>query len=89
MMSLVTTRKRKDVDGAKSSSNEKSKVRLIEHSSGGCLLDGTPAGKPQRGVRTLNNIRQRGVKIMSVFRTRGTSLYLALLWHCLIVSQVL
>ncbi|KAF9701458.1 hypothetical protein EKO04_001157 [Ascochyta lentis] len=72
MMSLVTTRKRKDVDGAKSSSNEKSKVRLIEHSYDG-LLDGT--GKPQRGVRTLNNIRRGGVKIMSMFRsTKGSAL---------------
>ncbi|KZM23804.1 uncharacterized protein EKO05_0001017 [Ascochyta rabiei] len=69
MMSMVTTRKRKDVDVAKSSSDEKSKVRLVEHSYDG-LLDGT--GKPQRGVRTLNNIRRGGVKIMSMFRsTKG------------------
>jgi hypothetical protein len=70
MMSLVTTRKRKDIDYAKSSSTEKSKVRLIEHSNDG-LLDG--AGKQQR-VRAFNNIRRGGVKIMSMFRsTKGAS----------------
>ncbi|KAF2625666.1 hypothetical protein BU25DRAFT_423028 [Macroventuria anomochaeta] len=75
MMSLVTTRKRKDVDGAKSSSNEKSKVRLIEHTNHG-LLDGTGDGplKPQRGVRTFKDIRRKGVKILSMFRTRGSAL---------------
>lgn len=71
-MSLVTTRKRRDVDCAKSSSNEKSKVRLIEASNDG-LFDGA-SGKPQRGVRTINNIRRGGVKIMSMFRsTKGAS----------------
>lgn len=73
MMSLVTTRKRRDVDCGKSSSNEKSKVRLIEASNDG-LLDGA-SGKPQRGVRTMKNIRRGGVKIMSMFRTtKGVSL---------------
>lgn len=72
MMSLVTTRKRRDVDCAKTSSNEKSKVRLIEASNDG-LFDGA-SGKPQRGVRTMNNIRRGGVKIMSMFRsTKGAS----------------
>lgn len=71
MMSLVAARKRKDVDGAKSSSNEKSKVRLIEHSQDG-QADSLVTGKPQRGARALNNIRQRGLRIMSMFRTKGT-----------------
>ena len=92
MMSLVTTRKRKDVDGAKSGSNEKSKVRLIEHTNDG-LLDGTGDGvlRPQRGVRTLKDIRRKGVKILSMFRTRGTSLLsctASLLSHCLIGSAL-
>ncbi|KAJ4314999.1 hypothetical protein N0V94_006165 [Neodidymelliopsis sp. IMI 364377] len=68
MISLVTTRKRKDVDYAKSNSNEKSKVRLIEHSDDGHVN----TGKMQR-VRAFNNIRRGGVKIMSMFRnTKGT-----------------
>ncbi|KAH6644442.1 hypothetical protein C7974DRAFT_371562 [Boeremia exigua] len=73
-MSLVTTRKRKDVDCAKSSSIEKNKVRLIERTNDG-LVDGAGDGtfRPQRGVRTLKDIRQRGVKILSMFRTRGTA----------------
>lgn len=71
MMSIVTTQKRKDVDCAKSSSNEKSKVRLIERSNDG-LLDG--AGKPQRG-RAFNEIRRRSLKIISMLRsTKGASL---------------
>ena len=89
MMSLVTTKKRKDVECVKSSSNDKSKVRLIEHSNDG-MLDST--GKPQRGVRTLNNIRRGGVKIMSMFRsTKGVFLptHLAFMWSKAHVGSVL
>lgn len=72
MMSLVTTRKRKDVDCAKSSSTEKNKVRLIEHNNDGLVAsagDGNP--RPQRGVQTLKDIRRKGVKILSKFRVKG------------------
>ncbi len=73
-MSLVTTRKRKDVDCAKSNSGEKNKIRLIEHIDDG-LLDRTSGDdtRPQRGVRTFKDIRRKGVKILSLFRTKGTS----------------
>jgi len=72
MMSLVTTRKRKDVDCAKTSSIERNKVRLIEHTHDG-LVDGAGDGipRPQRGVRTLKDLRRKGVKILSMFRVRG------------------
>lgn len=75
MISLVTTRKRKGVDDAKSSSNEKSKVRLIEHEPQEYFVgtgDLVAKSKTQRRVRTLKDLRRQGVKILSMFRTRGT-----------------
>jgi len=71
-MSLVTTRKRKGVDDAKSSSNEKSKIRLVEHTRDD-LLDGTADAAPKspRGVWRLRDLRRHGVKIMTMFRTKG------------------
>jgi hypothetical protein len=84
MISLVTTRKRKDVDCAKSSSNEKSKVRLIEHSDDGHVN----TGKLQR-VRAFNNIRRGGVKIMSMFRnTKGISEPSTILWCWLTLHRL-
>ncbi|KAF1925867.1 kinase-like protein [Didymella exigua CBS 183.55] len=74
-MSIVTTRKRKGVDETKSSSNEKSKVRLVEHTPED-LLDGTLDATPKspRGVRRLRDLRRKGVQIMSMFRTKGSVL---------------
>lgn len=75
MISLVTTRKRKDIDDPKSSLIEKSKVRLVERTHDG-MFDGTgdAAPKQQRGVRTLRDIRRKGVKILSKIRARGICL---------------
>lgn len=80
MISLVATRKRKAIDGAKSSSTEKSKVRLIEHTNEG-LTDGAgdDVPRPQRHVQTLKGIRRRGVKILTKLRMRGTYLSTTLL----------
>ncbi|KAF2997623.1 hypothetical protein E8E13_004307 [Curvularia kusanoi] len=75
MLPLVTARKRKGIDGPKSTSTEKSKVRLIERTQDG-LLDGIGDGpsRSQRGVRTLKDIRRKGVQILSKFRVKGTRL---------------
>jgi hypothetical protein len=72
MMSIVTTRKRKGVDDAKSSSIEKSKVRLLEHTPEE-LLDGAIDAIPKspRGMRRLRDLRRQGIRIMSRFRTKG------------------
>lgn len=72
-MSLVPARKRKGADDAKSSSNEKSKIRLVEHTPDD-LLDGTADAAPKspRGVQRFRDLRRHGVKIMTMFRTKGT-----------------
>jgi hypothetical protein len=72
MISLVPTRKRKGADDAKSSSNEKSKIRIVEHTPDD-LLDGNADAAPKspRGVRRLRDLRRHGVKIMTMFRTKG------------------
>ncbi|KAF3034379.1 hypothetical protein E8E12_001056 [Didymella heteroderae] len=73
-MSLVTTRKRKGVDDAKSTSNEKSKIRLIEHTPEDLLdVAGDPVPKSPR-VRRLRDLRRHGVKIMTMFWTKGSAL---------------
>ena len=74
MLSLVTTRKRKVIDDPKSSSSEKSKIRLIEPTRDG-LLDGIGDGlsKPQRGVQTLRDIRRKGVQMLSKFRLNANA----------------
>lgn len=72
MMSLVPTRKRKGADNAKSSSHEKSKIRLVEQTPDD-LLDGIADATPKspRAVRRLKDLRRHGVKIMTMFRTKG------------------
>jgi hypothetical protein len=74
MLSLVTTRKRKGIDDPKSSSTERSKIRLIEPTRDG-LLDGIGDGlsKPQRGVQTLRDIRRKGVQMLSKFRLNANA----------------
>ena len=73
MLSLVTTRKRKGIDDPKSSSTEKSKVRLVEPTRDG-LLDGIGHGlsKPQC-VQTLRDLRRKGVQMLSKFRLKANA----------------
>ncbi|KAJ4330899.1 hypothetical protein N0V87_009608 [Didymella glomerata] len=75
MISLVPTRKRKGADDAKSSSNEKSKIRIVEQTPDD-LLDGNADAAPKspRGVRRLRDLRRHGVKILTMFRTKGSAL---------------
>lgn len=72
MITLVQSQKHKGVDKAKSSSNEKSRIRLVERTPDH-LLDGAAdaASRSPRGVRRLRDLRRQSIKIMTMFRTKG------------------
>ena len=69
MMSLVTTRKRKEVNNPRSITRNKGKIRVIERSAAGSsstklprVRNATPAS------RTFSNLRRGSIRIFSIFR---------------------
>jgi hypothetical protein len=72
MVSLVATRKRKDIHNPITTSQDNGKVRIFEHHESN--LSGSST-KPARvrpnfpSSRTLSNLRRGSVKIFSIFRS--------------------
>ncbi|KAF9733461.1 Serine/threonine-protein kinase cbk1 [Paraphaeosphaeria minitans] len=72
MVSLVATRKRKDVNNPIMTSQDKGKVRILErhesHLSGSSVKQ-APVRASLPSSRTFNNLRRGSVKIFSIFRS--------------------
>ncbi|CAO2652261.1 Nn.00g005440.m01.CDS01 [Neocucurbitaria sp. VM-36] len=75
-MSLVPTRKRKDVHNPLITSRDKDKVRVIEKSTEGLSnVPAKPQVRPSRPAsRTFNNLRRGSFKIFSIFRNGKNSI---------------
>lgn len=71
MMSLVTTRKRKESYIARKGSRDKGKIRVVEGSADGLLVASVPHTAVRSGTaagRTISSLRKNSVKLFSIFR---------------------
>ncbi|KAI8938614.1 hypothetical protein NX059_004486 [Plenodomus lindquistii] len=71
MISLVATRKRKDINSPRLNSRDKGKVRVVERSADGEKASRSRSGTP--ASRTLTNLRRGGIRIFSIFRNGKSS----------------
>lgn len=70
-MSLVATRKRKDIHNPLLTSRDKGKIRVVERSADGAKVSRSRNGNP--ASRTLTNLRRGGIRIFSIFRNGKSS----------------
>jgi hypothetical protein len=91
MVSLVATRKRKDIQNPITTSQDKGKVRILERHESHLSGSSTKPVQVRPNLpssRTFSNLRRGSVKIFSIFRSGKSLFALGLHLHMLILRRL-